>query len=87
MKWIKQKIFVEMSELLPDHLSSADANVENRFTNETKCSEVDNIINYSICIVILFHSAPDRVPDLLGYKSDYLCFPTPLCRALGGDSA
>ena len=70
---IKQGIFVEMSELFPDHLGSADANVGDRRVNKTKLSEVDNIIDWIQCfgiyIAVLSHSAPDRVADLLGYQS------------------
>jgi len=70
---IKQGIFVEMSEVLLDHLSSADDNTEDLGTKKKKRSEVDNIIDwikcFSIYIAILSHSAPDRVPDLLGYQS------------------
>lgn len=62
-----------MSELLPDHLGSADANVGDRRANKTKLSKVDNIIDWIQCfgiyIAVLSHSAPDRVADLLGYQS------------------
>ena len=62
-----------MSEVLLDHLSSADDNTEDLGTKKKKRSEVDNIIDwiqcFSIYIAILSHSAPDRVPDLLGYQS------------------
>jgi len=73
VKWIKQGIFVEMSEVLPDHLCSADANMEDLGTKKKKRSKVDNIIDwiqcFSIYIAILSLSAPYRVPDLLGYQS------------------
>ena len=49
---IKQGIFVEISELLPDHLGSADANVGDRRANKTKLSKVDNIIDWIQCFVI-----------------------------------
>ena len=62
-----------MSELLPDHLGSADANVGDRRANKTKLSKVDNIIDWIQCfgiyIAVFSHSAPDRVADLLGYQS------------------
>jgi len=62
-----------MSELLPDHLSFADTNVEDCHTNKTKHSLIDNIIDwiqcFSIYIAVLSHSAPHCVPDLLGYQS------------------
>lgn len=62
-----------MSELLPDHLGSADANVGDRRANKTKLSEVDNIIDWIQCfgiyIAVLSRSAPDLVADLLGYQS------------------
>ena len=41
---INQGLFIEMSELLPDHLSSADANVEDHRANKAKLTEVDNRI-------------------------------------------
>ena len=70
---IKQGIFIEMSELLPDNLGSADANVGDRHANKTKLSEVDNIIDWIQCfgiyIAVLSRSAPDHVADLLGYQS------------------
>ena len=75
VKRIKQGIFVEMSELLPDHLGSADANVEkeDRHTNKTKLNEVNNIINWIQCfgiyIAVLSRSTPERVADLVGYQS------------------
>ncbi|XP_065896347.1 protein FAM133-like [Dysidea avara] len=75
VKRIKQGIFVEMSELLPDHLGSADANVEkeDRHTNKTKLNEVNNIIDWIQCfgiyIAVLSRSTPERVADLVGYQS------------------
>ena len=70
---ISQGIFVEMSELLPDHLCAADTDVGDRRANKTKLTEVDNIIDWIQCfgiyIAVLSRSAPDRVADLLGYQS------------------
>ena len=45
VKQIKQGIFVEMAELLPNHLGSAGSNAGDRCTNKTKLNEVDNILD------------------------------------------
>ena len=42
---INQGLFIEMSELLPDHLSSANANVGDHHANKAKLTEVDNILD------------------------------------------
>ena len=67
-----------MAELLPDYLSSADANVwDRRANNKHKLSEVDNIMDwiecFSIYIAVLSRSAPDRVADMVGYQSLIIC--------------
>ena len=43
---INQGLFIEISELLPDHLSSADANVGDHRANKTKLTGVHNILDW-----------------------------------------
>ena len=70
---INQGLFIEMSELLPDHLSSADANIGDHRTNKAKSTEVDNTLDRIQCfclyIAVQFRSTPARVADLLDYQS------------------
>ena len=62
-----------MSELFPDHLCSADANIGDHHANKTKLTEVDNILDWIQCfgiyIEVLFCSTPACIADLLGYQS------------------
>ena len=74
VKRVKQGMFVEMAELFPDYLSSAEANTGDQPTSsKTKLQEVNNILDWIQCfgvyMAILSRSAPQRVADLVGYQS------------------
>ena len=74
VKRIKEVMYIKMSELLPDHLSSAEFNISDQSTSsKSKLCEVNNIMDWIQCfdtyIAIISCSAPHRVADLIGYQS------------------
>ena len=66
--------FVEMAELLPDHLSSSHyAEEDQSKSTKIKYKEVLNIIEwlqcFSLYIAMIVHSNASHVVDLLGYQT------------------
>ena len=73
VKRIQDGLYVEMSELLPDKLTSAEYNTgeEHTVTQKQKLkvlSIMEWVQAFGIFIAILFHTAPDRIADLMGYQ-------------------
>jgi len=71
---VKQGLFIEMTELLPDYLSSTDVNLKDRpSSSKSKLEKVKNIIDWIQCfgiyIALFSRSAPERVAGLVGYQS------------------
>jgi len=53
VKRVKEGLFIEISELLPDHLSSAELNFSGHSTSsKPKLSEVNNIMDWIECFGI-----------------------------------
>ena len=74
LKRVEDGMYIEMSELLPDHLSSAELNCSSQSTSsKSTLGEVNNIMDWIDCfgiyIAIMSRSAPHRVADLIGYQS------------------
>ena len=74
VKRVEEGLYIEMSELLPDHLSSAELNFSGHSTSsKPKLIEVNNIMDWIECfgiyIAITARSSPHRVADLIGYQS------------------
>ena len=74
MKRVEDGLFVEMAELLPSHLDSADLNVnEGQVTSCKQLPTVTDIIDWIQCfavyMAIISRHKPKRIADLLGYQS------------------
>ena len=73
VKKIQERLFVEMSEFLPDKLISVEYNTGEYHTSTQKqqhkvLSIVEWVQCFGIFIAVLSHTAPDRTADLLGYQ-------------------
>ena len=74
MKRVEDGLFVEMAELLPSHLDSADLNVnEGQVASCKRLPTVTDIIDWIQCfavyMAIISCHKPKRIADLLGYQS------------------
>ena len=74
VKRVEQGLFIEMSELLPERLCSAELNLGDQAPGtKHKPPEVSNIIDWIQCfglyIAIISRTQPTRVADLIGYQS------------------
>ena len=74
MKHVEDGLFVEMAELLPSHLDSADLNINERQVASCKrLPTVTDIIDWIQCfavyMAIISRHKPKRIADLLGYQS------------------
>ena len=73
VKRVEEGLFIEMSELLPKRLSSADFNAGDQApSTKHKPPEVSNIIDWVQCfglyIIIISCTQPTRIADLIGYQ-------------------
>ena len=73
VKGIQDRLFVEMSEPLPDKLTSAEYNTgEDHTSSQKEKYEVLSIVEWVQCfnifIAILSHTLPDCTADLLGHQ-------------------
>ena len=63
--------FIDMAELLPDHLGPATSTTEPLPKPSKRCHDVSNILEWIRCfsayIAVISAKQPHRVPDLLGY--------------------
>ena len=69
-------MYIEMSELLPDYLSSAEFNTGNQSTSsKSRPHEVSNIMNWIQCLAsimaIISCHTPHKVADLIAIKHIY----------------
>ena len=74
VKRVEDGLFVEMSELLPSYLDSADLNSNDQcVSSRRRPPAVSNIVDWIQCfavyIAIISRQKPKRVADLLGYQS------------------
>jgi len=74
VKRVEDGLFVEMAELLPSYLDSADLNsgdqsARSRRQPPTVSDIVDWIQCFAVYTAIISRKKPKRVPDLLGYQS------------------
>ena len=74
MKRVEDGLFVEMAELLPSYLDSADLNIDDQRVGSCKRPPtVSDIIDWIQCfavyMAIISRQKPKRVADLLGYQS------------------
>ena len=73
MQRIQNGLFIEMGELSPDYLDSADYPASNRSTSNHKVPEVTSIIEWVQCFsvfsAVVHRSQPECTPDLLGYQN------------------
>ena len=74
MKRVEDGLFVEMAELLPSHLDSADLNInEGQVASCKRLPTVTDIIDWIQCfavyMAIISRHKPKRIADLLGYQS------------------
>ena len=79
IKRVEDGMYIEMAELLPDHLSSVELNMsEQPSSTRSKLHEVTNIMDWIECfgmyIAIISRSAPHRVADHQIPKLDHICF-------------
>ena len=74
VKRVEDGLFVEMFELLPERLNSADFNAGDLAPGiKNKPPEVSNIIDWIQCfglyIAIISRTQPTRIADMIGYQS------------------
>ena len=74
MKRVEDGLFVEMAELLPSHLDSADLNInEWQVASCKRLPTVTDIVDWIQCFAVymafISRHKPKRIADLLGYQS------------------
>ena len=73
VKRVEQGLFMEMAELSPNYLNSAELNAGNQPVSRKSLPEVLDIVEWVQCfgiyMAILSRSKPKRIADLIGYQS------------------
>ena len=73
IKRVEDGLFVEMAELLPSYLDSADLNRDDHIGSHRRPPTVTDILDWIQCfavyMAIVSRKKPKRIADLLGYQS------------------
>ena len=73
IKRVEQGLFIEMAELSPSYLDSAELITGNQHGSRKQLPKVSDIVEWVQCfgiyVAIMSHSKPKRVADLIGYQS------------------
>ena len=73
IKRVEQGLFIEMAELSPSYLDSAELITGNQHGSRKQLPEVSDIVEWVQCfgiyVAIISRSKPKRVADLIGYQS------------------
>ena len=73
MRRVQEGLFIEMAELSPNYLDSAEFNTGNQTKSHKHIPEVTDIMEWVQCfgiyVAIISSSKPKRVADLIGYQS------------------
>jgi len=75
LRWVEEGLFVEMAELSPSYLDSADCTTDDQQTGPHKTPILWDIMDWVQCFgeytAIVSCQKPKHVPDLLGYQNHH----------------